>query len=248
MAKDPAFLFYPNDYMGGTIGMTFEEKGAYMDLLILQFNNGPFTVHQAKKTLNGSFEHIWPEISPKFVHDGHRYFNMRLEEEKIKRSSFIEMQSGRGKKAADKRWNKDAQAMHKQCTSNNIIENENRDIDDLGKEGVGEKPFPDLPAKTLEAAEMNQWTFTKNRNTEFIKDQWLVFTAERMNDPPERLKHHHQNPAELFQYFLNWLRNKHPKNGNSKSTNDNPKPGTSEARISRARSWGSERTGAGVDG
>jgi len=26
MSKDPAFLFYPNDYIGGTMGMTFEEK------------------------------------------------------------------------------------------------------------------------------------------------------------------------------------------------------------------------------
>jgi len=38
MAKDPAFLFYPNDYIGGTMGMTFEEKGAYIELLMLQFN------------------------------------------------------------------------------------------------------------------------------------------------------------------------------------------------------------------
>ena len=28
MAKDPAFLFYPNDWLGGTIGMSFEEVRA----------------------------------------------------------------------------------------------------------------------------------------------------------------------------------------------------------------------------
>ena len=27
MAKDPAFLFYPGDWLGGTMGMTLEEKG-----------------------------------------------------------------------------------------------------------------------------------------------------------------------------------------------------------------------------
>ena len=43
--KDPAFLFYPNDWIGGTMGMTFEEKGAYMELLILQFNRGHMTTH-----------------------------------------------------------------------------------------------------------------------------------------------------------------------------------------------------------
>jgi uncharacterized protein YdaU (DUF1376 family) len=38
MAKDPAFLFYPTDWLGGTMGMTFEQKGAYMNFLMLQFN------------------------------------------------------------------------------------------------------------------------------------------------------------------------------------------------------------------
>lgn len=36
MTKSPAFLFYPGDWLGGTLGMTLEEKGAYMELLILQ--------------------------------------------------------------------------------------------------------------------------------------------------------------------------------------------------------------------
>ena len=45
MAKDPAFLFYPNDWLGGTMGMTFEEKGAYMELLMMQFNRGHMTSH-----------------------------------------------------------------------------------------------------------------------------------------------------------------------------------------------------------
>ena len=35
MAKDPAFLFYPGDWIGGTMGMTFEEKGAYMEILMM---------------------------------------------------------------------------------------------------------------------------------------------------------------------------------------------------------------------
>ena len=42
MSKDPAFLFYPNDYLGGTMGMTFEMKGAYIDLLIHEQYFYPF--------------------------------------------------------------------------------------------------------------------------------------------------------------------------------------------------------------
>ena len=52
MGKDPAFLFYPNDWLGGTMGMTFEQKGAYMELLMMQFNQGQFTEAQAKQVLS----------------------------------------------------------------------------------------------------------------------------------------------------------------------------------------------------
>ncbi|MHA2039809.1 MAG: hypothetical protein ACW98X_25615, partial [Promethearchaeota archaeon] len=40
MAKDPAFLFYPGDWLGGTMLFSRAHKGAYMDLLMAQFNNG----------------------------------------------------------------------------------------------------------------------------------------------------------------------------------------------------------------
>jgi hypothetical protein len=49
--KDPAFLFYPNDWIGGTMGMTFEEKGAYMELLMMQFNRGHMTSHMIAQTV-----------------------------------------------------------------------------------------------------------------------------------------------------------------------------------------------------
>lgn len=39
MAKDPAFLFYPGDWLGGTMGMSLTQKGAYFHLLMVQFNN-----------------------------------------------------------------------------------------------------------------------------------------------------------------------------------------------------------------
>ena len=38
MGKDPAFLFYPGDWTSGTQGYTFEEKGAYLTLLCVQFD------------------------------------------------------------------------------------------------------------------------------------------------------------------------------------------------------------------
>ena len=87
MAKDPAFLFYPNDWVGGTMGMTFEEKGAYMELLMMQFNRGHMTSHMIGQTVG----QLWGKVQDKFVKDKDGlWYNERLEEEKNKRKKYTE--------------------------------------------------------------------------------------------------------------------------------------------------------------
>ena len=87
MAKDPAFLFYPGDYVSGTMGMTFEEKGAYMDLLMLQFNRGHMNMHMIQHTIG----HLWEQVKCKFIQDDEGlWYNVRLDIEKEKRKTFPE--------------------------------------------------------------------------------------------------------------------------------------------------------------
>ena len=87
MAKDPAFLFYPGDYVSGTMGMTFEEKGAYMDLLMLQFNRGHMNTHMIQHTVG----HLWEQVKCKFIQDDlGLWYNVRLDIEKEKRKTFTE--------------------------------------------------------------------------------------------------------------------------------------------------------------
>ena len=87
MAKDPAFLFYPNDYIGGTMGMTFEEKGAYIEILMLQFNRGHMTSHMIGQLVG----QLWESIKCKFVQDEQGlWYNIRLDQEKDKRMSFTQ--------------------------------------------------------------------------------------------------------------------------------------------------------------
>lgn len=86
MAKDPAFLWYPNDYIGGTMGMTFEEKGAYVHLLMMQFNRGHMTSHMVGQEVG----QLWERIKDKFVLDENGlYYNVRLDAEIKKRQTFI---------------------------------------------------------------------------------------------------------------------------------------------------------------
>jgi hypothetical protein len=91
MAKDPALLWYWNDWDGGTRTMNRHLKGCYMDLLSAQFNNGPLSLNEVKTILGNDFA-SWGALSKKFsgrTDDG-LIFNERMEREKIKRRAYTE--------------------------------------------------------------------------------------------------------------------------------------------------------------
>jgi uncharacterized protein YdaU (DUF1376 family) len=86
MSKDPAFLFYPGDWLGGTIGLTLEQKGAYMELLMLQFNRGHMTTHMIGQLIGQN----WDAIQDKFIQDEKGlWYNKRLELEQERRKKFV---------------------------------------------------------------------------------------------------------------------------------------------------------------
>ena len=125
MAKDPAFLFYPNDYIGGTMGMTFEEKGAYIELLMLQFNRGHMTSQMVGQTVG----QLWVKIQDKFkIDDKGSYYNERLELEIEKRKTFVQSRFNNllGKNQYTKREGHKGGHMTDHMENEN--ENENKDI------------------------------------------------------------------------------------------------------------------------
>ena len=89
MAKDPAFLFYYQDFLIGTSFFTNEQTGAYIKIL----------AHLADKDIL-SEKHIlnicnspktWEAIKDKFVMDNEgNFFNKRLREESTKRKEYAE--------------------------------------------------------------------------------------------------------------------------------------------------------------
>jgi hypothetical protein len=87
MAKDPAFLFYYQDFLVGTTFMTLEERGAYITLLCYLADKGKITLPEILKIIP---EHIWSAICCKFKNEGEYYFNSRLQEEIEKRKKFTE--------------------------------------------------------------------------------------------------------------------------------------------------------------
>lgn len=95
MAKDPAFLFYSQDFLTGVSDLTMEERGQYITLLCLQHQKG----HLSKKIIDISVPGVSPDVLSKFIVDNSGlFFNKRLDEEKEKRRKHSEKQRDRAKK------------------------------------------------------------------------------------------------------------------------------------------------------
>lgn len=88
MSKDPATLWYWNDWHGGTVTYSRHLKGCYMDLLYAQFNSGRLSLEEIKTVLGNDFA-SWGALSKKFVQDEHGlFYNERAEAEQLKRKKF----------------------------------------------------------------------------------------------------------------------------------------------------------------
>jgi uncharacterized protein YdaU (DUF1376 family) len=100
MSKDPAFLFFPGDWLGGTMTFTRSHKGAYMDLLMAQHSNGHMSLQDIKIVLGLDFDEMWEsKLKTKFHQDSEgKYFNQKLENEINKRKSFTESRNRNLKK------------------------------------------------------------------------------------------------------------------------------------------------------
>lgn len=122
MAKDPALLWYPGDWTQGTQLFTFEEKGAYMTLLMIQFETGSLSIEDIKYVLGVRFDTIWNRICSKFKQDEDgRYYQWRIREEKVKRVKFTESRK--------KNLSKPHMDDHMKPHMADHMENENRNID-----------------------------------------------------------------------------------------------------------------------
>lgn len=125
--KDPAVLWYPNDYIGGTMGMTFEQKGAYVELLMTQFNRGHMTSHMIGQVLGQDGGRIWDTIKDKFIQDEEgMYYNVRFEKEQIKRKMFID--SRKNNLSGNNQYSKKVGHKGGRMTSRMENENINKDL------------------------------------------------------------------------------------------------------------------------
>jgi hypothetical protein len=97
--KDPAFLFYPNDFLSGTITMSDDQIGKYIRLLCLQHQRG----HLTEKDMLFICKSYDEDIFSKFkIDDEKKYYNDRLEHEIIRRKAYSDSRSKNRKTAPAK--------------------------------------------------------------------------------------------------------------------------------------------------
>lgn len=121
MAKDPAFLFYSNDFSIGTQFFSDEQVGKYVRLLLAQHQHGHLTEKQVLHICK-SYDF---DIISKFKKDADNcYFNERLEMEINKRKAYSESRSN-NKKGKNKETESDLPKQKSKKSYDNHMENEN---------------------------------------------------------------------------------------------------------------------------
>ena len=134
MSKDPAVLFYTQDFLTGCTDLTFEERGQYITLLCLQHQKG----HLSEKTIRLTLGSVSVDVMSKFLKDEQGcYYNERMEDEINKRQHFLDTRFFNGKKGG--RPSKPNKKPNSEPTEN-LSDNDNENGNDIIiKGGEGEK-------------------------------------------------------------------------------------------------------------
>lgn len=149
--QDPAFLFYPSDFVMGCSDLTMEERGQYITLLCLQHQKGTLTKKSIGLNLGLSFDNLSEDLQSKFVvEDENNIYNVRLNKEIAKRRAFSEKQRENGKKGGRPRKDNTIQVIEKKLlkTSQKQPQIESEEIE------LKESLSPELFLQKLEAGEI----------------------------------------------------------------------------------------------
>ena len=118
MAKDPAFLFYSQDFFVGTFSMTDEQVGKYIRLLCLQHSKNELEMKDMLNICQTYDKHVFGKF---FKTTRETYYNKRLRETMEKRRKYSE----------SRRKNRLSQSYVKHMENENENENVTINIEDI---------------------------------------------------------------------------------------------------------------------
>lgn len=168
--RDPAFLFYSDNFISGTQFFTDEQLGKYIRLLCAQHQHGHLKEKHMIHICKTYDEDIWS----KFVKDADGlFYNERLEFEMIRRKKYTESRSenrkgSKGKPVTPKKDKFISKTHEKDMTPDMETGDETLNEVDKRKRGAGEKPKRELNFGTLQDSFSEKW----DRWIKFKKDQF----------------------------------------------------------------------------
>lgn len=135
MAKDPAFLFYSQDFIVGVQTMTFEDRGKYITLLALMHQQG----RMKEETIRFLIGSISDNLKSKFQIDRNdHWYNKRLEEEVEKRKKFTESRRNNGRKGGRPKESNNIKEKKSKNHMANHMEDEN-EIENVDRNEIDNK-------------------------------------------------------------------------------------------------------------
>ena len=193
MSKDPAFLFYYQDFFTGVSDMTNEEVGAYIRCLCIQASKGGITEKHMKNICFESDIHEY--IKPKFVFNEETklFENIRLKDEINKRQKYSESRSNnrKTKVKTDDSINNTSKTYVQHMENEN--ENENEDINE--KENATENKKTQKSKKEISKVKVIVYPF----ETENFISQWLSWKNYKSKEFKFNYKSSESEQAGLMQ-------------------------------------------------
>lgn len=166
--KDPAFLFYTQDFYVGTAFLTHEQTGKYIRLMCAQHQHGRLSEEMILQICGDLDRSVLQKFS---VDENNLYYNVRLETEIEKRKRFSESR----RKNIKKRW-EDTSEIQVNNTSNTL---EDTSVIHMENENICIESSSNI-SNNLEKEN------SKRKRKDFVapsKEEMMSYAAEKGFDP-----------------------------------------------------------------
>jgi dihydrofolate reductase len=241
MAKDPAFLFYPNDFDSATKFFSDEQIGKYLRLLIAQFQHGRLNEKQVL-FISKSYDE---DIMSKFTKDEKNlFYNERLEFEINKRKNYTVSRSKN--RTSKKEDNINISKSYDEDMNNHMEnENENRNENKIllrGKKFLSSdlKELPDHYLTT--SIQLIKIQKKIDLSNDEVFKMWEVFKTQNLTGET-----HYNSENKVYLHFTNWLKTQKFEYGTSKTrqqtTNDSLEYITNKGAELYAKLYGTDSKG-----
>lgn len=223
MSKDPAFLFYHQDFFTGVSDMTNEEVGAYIKCLCVQASKGGITERHMKLICNSSETHTIIKNKFEFNNETQLYENERLKNETDKRRKYSESRSNNRKKP-NKAKEKDG------IISNSYDKHMENENEDENKDDIDNNLLFKNTLLKDEKWKKDICLFFK------ITEPELEIKLEMFSVRLSSIKKIHPTLTDFSEHFNNWIPVNKEKNGKQNSNSkSNSNTGYKPASVDREK-------------